>query len=168
MSANQNLTLNGVYNNYTTVPCYLLSYRHCYLTLCCCPVIGSVYLVIRGVEYNWKFELATLHLLVLWWNILSPGINYGYIVQVSVNFTPTRQFSRFKNDRPIPKDSRIKSTINVDEELATLQITESKLSDAGSYKIVATNDIGQVQSNCQVTVNCECHYQKHSSYSNHK
>lgn len=47
------------------------------------------------------------------------------------------------------------------EELATLEIKESKLSDAGTYKIVATNAIGQIESSCQVTVHCEYLRQNH-------
>lgn len=62
---------------------------------------------------------------------------------------------RFKDDKRLPKDSRITTKVIADEELACLEITDSKLSDAGNYKIVATNAIGQVESSCAVTVNCK-------------
>lgn len=62
---------------------------------------------------------------------------------------------RFKNDKRLPTDKRITTKLNVTEELASLEIAESTLSDAGSYKIVATNALGQVESSCIVTVNCE-------------
>lgn len=51
------------------------------------------------------------------------------------------------------KDKRIKKTVDVKEELATLEISESVLADAGNYKLVATNALGQIESSCIVTVN---------------
>jgi len=49
-------------------------------------------------------------------------------------------------------DSRITTEVKPDDELATLSIQDSVLSDGGQYKIVATNELGAIESACSVTV----------------
>jgi len=62
---------------------------------------------------------------------------------------------RYKNGKRMVKEKRIKRKVNADEELASLEITESKLSDAGTYKMLVTNKLGSVDCSCVVTVHCK-------------
>lgn len=62
-------------------------------------------------------------------------------------------FVRYKDDKPLPKSNKLTTKTNVNEELVSLEISEATSADAGTYKVIATNALGKVESTCMVTVN---------------
>lgn len=52
-------------------------------------------------------------------------------------------------------DRRMKLAAHINDELTSLQIANTTPADAGTYKMVATNPLGQVESECKVTVHSE-------------
>lgn len=79
--------------------------------------------------------------------ILTPCVSVVHVVAVFIHV-------RFKDDRPLKKSEFIKIITDVDEELVSLEFSETSRDDSGTYKLVVTNPLGRAETSSLVDVHC--------------
>ncbi|KAI4493465.1 hypothetical protein M0804_001641 [Polistes exclamans] len=71
-------------------------------------------------------------------------------LQCGLRGTPSPTPTWYRNGRPLTRSNRIKR--HFDGNIAKIEISKVKASDAGEYSCVATNALGSARNTCQVTV----------------
>ena len=66
---------------------------------------------------------------------------------------PAASVKWFKDDSAVSESKKCRMTVTGND--VTLRISGAEFSDAGAYRVVATNKLGKASSECNVTVNCK-------------